>query len=100
MPSAFNYSPLCFPATEICDKFATTGFHANMITYLTQELNMPLVKASNTLTNFTGTASFTPLFGALMADSFAGRFWIIVAGSVLYELVKATYVTGRSLFIV
>uniref|UniRef100_A0A2N9G5I9 Major facilitator superfamily (MFS) profile domain-containing protein n=1 Tax=Fagus sylvatica TaxID=28930 RepID=A0A2N9G5I9_FAGSY len=66
--------------------FATTGFHANMITYLTQELNMPLVKASNTLTNFTGTASFTPLFGALMADSFAGRFWIIVAGSVLYEL--------------
>ncbi|GMY32709.1 protein NRT1/ PTR FAMILY 3.1-like [Fagus crenata] len=73
-------------ATEICDRFATTGFHANMITYLTQELNMPLVKASNTLTNFTGTASFTPLFGALMADSFAGRFWIIVAGSVLYEL--------------
>lgn len=73
-------------ATEICDKFATTGFHANMITYLTQELNMPLVKASNTLTNFSGTASFTPLFGALMADSFAGRYWIIVAGSILYEL--------------
>ncbi|GMY32706.1 protein NRT1/ PTR FAMILY 3.1-like [Fagus crenata] len=73
-------------ATEICDKFATTGFHANMITYLTQELNMPLVKASNTLTNFGGTASFTPLFGALMADSFAGRYWIIVAGSILYEL--------------
>ncbi|KAK9933352.1 hypothetical protein M0R45_020552 [Rubus argutus] len=40
-----------------CDRFASSGFHANMITYLTDELNMPLVKASNTLANFTGTAS-------------------------------------------
>ncbi|XP_059434199.1 protein NRT1/ PTR FAMILY 3.1-like [Corylus avellana] len=71
---------------EICDRFATTGFHANMITYLTQELNMPLVAASNTLTNFGGTASFTPLIGALIADSFAGRFWTIMAGSIIYEL--------------
>jgi dipeptide/tripeptide permease len=60
---------------------------------------MPLVKASNTLTNFSGTASFTPLFGALMADSFAGRYWIIVAGSILYELVKATCVRGLKLII-
>ncbi|KAG2727653.1 hypothetical protein I3843_01G162200 [Carya illinoinensis] len=73
-------------ANEMCDRFATTGFHANMITYLTQELNMPLVQASNTLTNFGGTASFTPLIGALIADSFAGRFWTIMAGSFLYEL--------------
>ena len=43
---------LCFPANEICDRFANTGYHANMITYLTQELNLPLVKAANTLTNF------------------------------------------------
>ncbi|KAM7270898.1 hypothetical protein ACFE04_030112 [Oxalis oulophora] len=71
---------------EMCDRFATVGFHANMITYLTQVLNMPLVKASNTLTNFNGTASLTPLIGALIADSFAGRFWTIVVGSIIYEL--------------
>ncbi|XP_062174179.1 protein NRT1/ PTR FAMILY 3.1-like [Alnus glutinosa] len=71
---------------EICDRFATTGFHANMITYLTQELNLPLVKASNTLTNFSGTASLTPLIGALIADSFAGRFWTIIAASIIYEM--------------
>ncbi|CAK9152697.1 unnamed protein product [Ilex paraguariensis] len=70
----------------MCDRFATTGSHANMISYLTQELNMPLVKASNTLTNFAGTASLTPLIGALIADSFAGRFWTIVVGSIIYEL--------------
>jgi dipeptide/tripeptide permease len=61
-----------------------------MITYLTQELNMPLVQASNTLTNFGGTASFTPLIGALIADSFAGRFWTIMAGSIIYEIVYIT----------
>ncbi|KAM4105813.1 hypothetical protein ACB094_04G021400 [Castanea mollissima] len=71
---------------EICDKFAATGFHANMITYLTQELNMPLIQASNTLSNFTGTANFMPLFGALISDSFAGRFWTIMVGSIIYEL--------------
>ncbi|KAM3750169.1 hypothetical protein ACB098_04G017400 [Castanea mollissima] len=71
---------------EICDKFAATSFHANMITYLIQELNMPLVQASNTFTNITGTANFMPLLGALRADSFAGRFLTIMAGSIIYEL--------------
>ena len=89
-------SLLCFPANEICDRFANTGFHANMITYLTQELNLPLVKAANTLTNFDGAANFAPLFGALVSDSFAGRFLTIVAGSIIFELVKTkiSCVTG------
>ncbi|CAL9133237.1 unnamed protein product [Musa textilis] len=73
-------------ANEACDRFATTGFNANMITYLTQQLHMPLVQASNTLTNFSGTSSLTPLVGALIADSFAGRFWTITLGSVVYQL--------------
>ncbi|RVW15875.1 Protein NRT1/ PTR family 3.1 [Vitis vinifera] len=47
---------------------------------------MPFILASNTLTNFSGTASFTPLIGALIADSFAGRFWTIIVGSIIYEL--------------
>ncbi|KAI7997572.1 Protein NRT1/ PTR FAMILY 3.1 [Camellia lanceoleosa] len=73
-------------ANEICDRFASTGSHANMITYLTKELNMPMVAAANTLSNFAGTASLTPMIGALIADSFAGRFWTIIAGSLIYEL--------------
>ncbi|KAJ4784008.1 Major facilitator superfamily protein [Rhynchospora pubera] len=73
-------------ANEVCDRFATTGFNANMITYLTQQMHMPLVEASNTLTNFGGTASLTPIIGALIADSFAGRFWTIAAGSIFYQL--------------
>ncbi|KAJ6842020.1 uncharacterized protein M6B38_304155 [Iris pallida] len=71
---------------EICDRFAAAGFNANMVSYLTTELHMPLVESTNTLNNFSGTASLTPIIGALVADSFAGRFWTITAGSVIYQL--------------
>lgn len=73
-------------ASEVCDRFATAGFGANLITYLTQQLHLPLVEASNTLTNFSGTSSLTPILGAFAADAFAGRFWTIIAGSVVYQL--------------
>ncbi|PUZ66002.1 hypothetical protein GQ55_3G271200 [Panicum hallii var. hallii] len=73
-------------ANEICDRFATAGFNANLITYLTQQLHLPLVEASNLLTNFNGTAAFTPVLGAIVADSCAGRFWTIAGGGALYQL--------------
>ncbi|CAN6351012.1 unnamed protein product [Urochloa humidicola] len=73
-------------ANDFCDRFATIGFNANLITYLTQQLHLPLVEASNTLTNFHGLSNLTPLVGGLVADSFAGRFWTIALGSVIYQL--------------
>ncbi|KAK4392545.1 protein NRT1/ PTR FAMILY 3.1 [Sesamum angolense] len=84
-------------ANEVCDRFASAGFHANMITYLTQVLNLPLVKASNTLSNFSGTSSFTPLIGAFIADSFAGRFWTIVIASMIYILGMVTITISAAL---
>ncbi|KAF5200394.1 NRT1/ PTR FAMILY 3.1 [Thalictrum thalictroides] len=57
-----------------------------MLSYLQGELHLPLTKAANTLTNFAGTASLTPLIGAFIADSFAGRFWTITAASFIYQI--------------
>ncbi|XP_020274368.1 protein NRT1/ PTR FAMILY 3.1-like [Asparagus officinalis] len=71
---------------DICDKFATAGFNANMVSYLTSQLHLPLVTASNTLSNLSGTSSLTTIIGALIADSFAGRFWTITVGSLIYQL--------------
>ncbi|XP_060214864.1 protein NRT1/ PTR FAMILY 3.1 [Lycium barbarum] len=73
-------------ANEICEKLAVVGFGANMIIYLTSELHLPLTKAANTLTNFGGTASLTPLLGAFIADTFAGRFWTITVASIIYQI--------------
>lgn len=74
-------------ANEICEKLAVVGFGANMITYLTLQLNLPLTKAANTLTNFSGTASLTPLLGAFISDAYAGRFWTITIASIIYQIV-------------
>ncbi|KAJ8435457.1 hypothetical protein Cgig2_012578 [Carnegiea gigantea] len=79
-----------FAANEACDRIAGVGFHANMMTYLTQQLNLPLVQATNTLTNFGGTSSFTPLLGALIADSYAGQFWTITVGLIFYLMGMAS----------
>ncbi|XP_061369922.1 protein NRT1/ PTR FAMILY 3.1-like [Gastrolobium bilobum] len=73
-------------ANEVCDRFAAYGYYSNLMSYLTQELNMPSVTASYTLTNFVGTLYLTPLVGALIAESCAGAFWTITVGSLFYEL--------------
>ncbi|CAL8096455.1 unnamed protein product [Prunus armeniaca] len=73
-------------ANEICEKLAVVGFNANMISYLTTQLHMPLTKAANTLTNFGGTASLTPLLGAFLSDAYAGRFWTITIASIIYQI--------------
>ncbi|XP_059655528.1 protein NRT1/ PTR FAMILY 3.1-like [Cornus florida] len=73
-------------ANEGCEKLAVVGFSTNMISYLTEQLHMPLTKAANTLTNFGGTASLTPLIGAFIADAYAGRFWTITVASMIYQI--------------
>ncbi|OIW04670.1 hypothetical protein TanjilG_07805 [Lupinus angustifolius] len=73
-------------ANEITEKLAVVGFTTNMISYLTTQLHMPLTKAANTLTNFGGTSSLTPLLGAFISDSYAGKFWTITAASMIYQI--------------
>ncbi|KAM7274690.1 hypothetical protein ACFE04_016556 [Oxalis oulophora] len=73
-------------SNEICEKLAVVGFNANMITYLTKEMHLPLTKAANTLTNIGGTANLTPLIGAFISDAYAGRFWTITIASIIYQL--------------
>ncbi|KAK8928346.1 putative nitrite transporter [Platanthera zijinensis] len=73
-------------SNELCDRFAGAGFHANMINYLMNQLHMPLIESTKTLNNFAATSSLTPIVGALIADSFAGRFWTITTGSIFYLL--------------
>ncbi|XP_057478315.1 protein NRT1/ PTR FAMILY 3.1-like [Actinidia eriantha] len=81
----FITMPFIF-SNEACEKLAVVGFGTNMISYLTRELHMPITKAANTLTNFGGTSSLTPLLGAFLADAYAGRFWTITVASFIYQI--------------
>lgn len=75
-------------ANEVAEKLAVVGFSTNMLTYLTQQMHMPLAKAATTLTNFGGTSAMTPLIGAYLADACIGRFWTIAGASVVYQFVR------------
>ncbi|XLU20081.1 hypothetical protein S245_056147 [Arachis hypogaea] len=86
-------------SNEFCDRFAVAGFNGNLISYLTQVMNMPLVSASNILTIIGGTSSFTPLLGALIAESFAGQYWTITAASLIYQLVRFLIINYFSFWI-
>ncbi|XP_040995966.1 protein NRT1/ PTR FAMILY 3.1 [Juglans microcarpa x Juglans regia] len=73
-------------ANEVSEKLAVVGFNANMISYLTTQLHMPLTKAANTVTNIGGTASLTPLLGAFLSDAYVGRFWTVTVASIIYQI--------------
>jgi solute carrier family 15 (peptide/histidine transporter), member 3/4 len=83
---------LCFTracaANEVAEKLAVVGFQTNMLTYLTQQMHLPLAKAATTLTNFGGASAATPLIGAFLADACIGRFWTIAGASVVYQVVS------------
>ncbi|KAL9244628.1 hypothetical protein vseg_018388 [Gypsophila vaccaria] len=53
-----------------------------MIVYLTNDYKMSVNKAQNLIYLWNTAASFTPFFGAILADSFLGRFLTIAIGSV------------------
>ncbi|KAF9593179.1 hypothetical protein IFM89_020475 [Coptis chinensis] len=73
-------------ANEVCERLAIAGFGANLFSYLTQVLHLPLTKSANILTNFGGSTTLTMFVGAFIADSYAGRFWTITVASVIYLL--------------
>ncbi|KAI7729700.1 hypothetical protein M8C21_012378 [Ambrosia artemisiifolia] len=77
---------LLYMANEACERLAMVGFQTNMISYLTQQLHMPMTKAANTFNNFGGTGSLTPLLWAFIAYSFAGRFWTITVAYIIYQI--------------
>ncbi|XP_062233118.1 protein NRT1/ PTR FAMILY 3.1-like [Phragmites australis] len=82
---------------EVAEKLAVVGFSTNMLTYLTQQLHMPLAKAATTLTNFGGTSAATPLIGAFIADVCVGRFWTIAAASIVYQVGMALLTVSAAL---
>ncbi|VAI84990.1 hypothetical protein VPH35_128409 [Triticum aestivum] len=84
-------------ANEVAEKLAVVGFSTNMLTYLTQQMHMPLAKAATTLTNFGGTSAMTPLIGAYLADACIGRFWTIAGASVVYQFGMALLTVSAAL---
>ncbi|KAI8560668.1 hypothetical protein RHMOL_Rhmol04G0275100 [Rhododendron molle] len=75
---------MIFGGNECCERLAYYGMGTNLVNYLEKRLNMGNVRASNSVTNWSGTCYITPLIGAFLADSYLGRYWAIASFSIVY----------------
>ncbi|KAJ1430529.1 PTR2 family proton/oligopeptide symporter, conserved site [Sesbania bispinosa] len=69
---------------ECCERLAYYGIATNLVTYLTRKLHEGNVSAARNVTTWQGTCYLAPLIGAIIADSYWGRYWTIAAFSTIY----------------
>ncbi|XP_054810126.1 protein NRT1/ PTR FAMILY 2.13 isoform X2 [Prosopis cineraria] len=66
---------------ETFERLAVFGLLANFMVYLTRELHMEQVFASNVINIWFGITNFAPLLGAFISDAYVGRFKTIAFAS-------------------
>ncbi|ESQ29204.1 hypothetical protein EUTSA_v10023384mg [Eutrema salsugineum] len=69
---------------ECCERLAYYGIAKNLVTYYTSELHESNVSAARQVMIWQGTCYITPLIGAMIADSYWGRYWTIACFSAVY----------------
>lgn len=74
-------------ANEAFERLASLGLMPNMILYLTREYGMQTAGATNFLLLWSAASNFTPFVGAVLADSYVGRYSMIAFGSIASLLV-------------
>ncbi|XP_055924152.1 solute carrier family 15 member 1-like isoform X2 [Argiope bruennichi] len=71
---------------EFCERFCYYGMRTVLTIYLTEELLYSGSKATIIFHSFIMLSYFTPLFGALLADSLLGKFKTILYISIVYAI--------------
>lgn len=80
---------------EVAERFAFYGLAGNLIMYLTNELHQPTAMAAKNVNLWMGVSSLFPLVGAVVADSYLGRFKTIIFSSSIYFMVNFFHSVSR-----
>ena len=71
---------------ELCERFSYYGIKAGLVLYLTQSLKMTDMRGKAWYHVFSSLSYFTGVVGAIMADSWLGKFRTILYSFILYSL--------------
>ncbi|GLJ42407.1 hypothetical protein SUGI_0878700 [Cryptomeria japonica] len=71
---------------EVTERLTYYGIAANLITYLTTVLQEGVATSAKNVNYWTGVTTVMPLVGGFLADSYCGRYWMVLAASIIYLL--------------
>ncbi|XP_041001083.1 protein NRT1/ PTR FAMILY 5.1 [Juglans microcarpa x Juglans regia] len=82
---------------EALERMAFNGIASNLVNYLTTQLHQDTVSSVRDVNNWSGAVWITPILGAYIADSYAGRFWTFTVSSLIYVMGMVLLTTVVSL---
>ncbi|KAF6161093.1 hypothetical protein GIB67_007734 [Kingdonia uniflora] len=71
-------------AIEFSERLSYFGIATNLITYLTKVIHQDLKTAAKSVNYWSGVTTMMPLVGGFLADSYFGRFPMVLIASVIY----------------
>lgn len=84
---------------EVAERFSYYGVSGNLITYLTNVLGQPTATAAKNVNIWSGVSMVSPILGAIVADSYLGRFKTIIISSIIYFMVgSSSFISVNSFF--
>ncbi|XP_028770026.1 protein NRT1/ PTR FAMILY 5.4-like [Neltuma alba] len=96
-PSKGGWSAAIFMIfVEMAERFAFYGIAGNLISYLTNVLEETTSTAAKNVNTWIGVSFVCSLVGAFIADSYFGRFNIIIVSSIIYLLGMVLLVVSAS----
>ncbi|KAL0351301.1 UNVERIFIED_CONTAM: protein NRT1/ PTR FAMILY 5.10 [Sesamum calycinum] len=68
----------------VAERLSYYGISSNLVSYLSGALGQPTATAAAELNAWFGASSLLPILGGFLADSFTGRFRMIIVSCLLY----------------